>query len=102
MAVLLFNLIVPPSVEPQVVIASTTEELDDLIQSYRGILRGPGSNGTTQLILRSRYPEVSPSEIYKILSSYFDAVAEGRRRRQLADKAFEEKALNALNNQVCG
>jgi len=90
------NVIVPPSVEPQVVIASTTEEIGDLVQSYRGILRGPGTNGTTELILRSRYPELSPSEIYEIVSPYFTSVAEERHHRQVADKAFEEKARNGL------
>jgi len=90
------HVIVPPSVQPQVVIASTSEELDDLVQSYRGTLRGPGSNGTTHLILRSRYPELSPTEVYEIVSPYFNAVQEERHHRQVADKAFEEKARNCL------
>ena len=90
------NLIVPPSVQPEIVIVSTSEELDDLVQSYRGTLRGPSSNGTTQLILRSRYPELSPTEVYEIVSPYFNAVQEERHHRQVADKAFEEKARNGL------
>jgi hypothetical protein len=70
------NLIIPPSIKPQVVIASTIEELDDLVRVYRGALRGSGSNGTAQIILRSRYPELSPTEVYEIISPYFNDVQE--------------------------
>jgi hypothetical protein len=90
------QLIVPPSVQPQAVIASNPEELDDLVQSYCGSLRGPGSNGTTELILRSRYPELSPTEVYEIVSPYFNSVQEEQHHRQVADKAFVEKARNCL------
>ena len=88
--------IVPPSVQPQAVIASTSEELEDLVQSYCGTLRGPGSNGTTQLILRSRYRELSPTGVYGIVSPYFNSVQEEPHHRQVADKAFEEKARNCV------
>jgi len=90
------QLIVPPSLQPQAVIASTSEELDDLVQSYHGTLRGPGSDGTTQLILRSRYPELSPTELYEIVSPYFNSVQEERHHRQVVDKAFEDNARNCL------
>jgi hypothetical protein len=49
-------------------------------------LRGPGSNGTTQLIVRSRYPQLSPTEVYEIVSLYFNSVQEERHHCQVADK----------------
>lgn len=91
------NLIIPPSIQPQVVIASTIGELDDLVKkTYRGTLRSSDSNGTTRIILRSCYPELSPTEIYEIVSPYFNAEKEDRLHHQLADKAFEEKSRNCL------
>jgi hypothetical protein len=76
------NLIIPTSVESQVVIAVITEELDDLIQSYRRVLRGPGSNGITQFILRSC---LSPSEIYEFFLTTWQrsAIVGDLRRRPL-------------------
>ena len=59
-------------------------------------LRGHSSNGITQLILPSRYPELSPSETYEIVSPYLATMAEERHHMQLVDKTFEDKARNGL------
>jgi hypothetical protein len=73
------NLIMPPSVELQAVTVSSLEEMHDPVQSFKAILRGRGLNGVTQLILRSRHSELSPSEVYEIFSPVFQCCGRGAR-----------------------
>jgi hypothetical protein len=89
-------LIVPSSKEPTLLRCRTTDQLSDFVKLYKGVLAECGSDGFTEIIPRSKYSEVSPSVIYKIISPFFTSLGDERHHWQVADKAFEDKSREAL------
>jgi hypothetical protein len=88
------NLIVPPSntVEQYV---SSPKDLQELIRSYQGklILR---RDGRVQIVGSSEFKTLSPTEVYEIVSPFYQARAEMREHTQIADRAFEDKSRLTL------
>jgi hypothetical protein len=97
---IMLTLIVPPSKEPRVLQCQTTEELVELVKTYKGTLTEFGADGFSKIIARSKYFEVSPFVIYEIISPYFTAMTDERQHRQIADKAFKDKSRQALTRYL--
>jgi len=97
---IMLRLVVPPSKELRVLQCQTTEELIELVKTYRGTLTEFSGNGFSKIIPRSKYFEVSPHTIYEIISPYFASMMDERQHRQIADKAFEDKSRRALTRYL--
>jgi hypothetical protein len=97
---IILRLIVPPSKEPRVLQCQTTEELIELVKTYRGTLTEFSGNGFSKIIPHSKYFEVSPHTIYEIISPYFTSMTDERQHRQIADKGFADKSRRALTRYL--
>jgi len=89
-----FNLIVPPSTEPQAFIFDSVQELRALVRIYHGALTLPrATNKVIRYIAPFNYDKLSPTETYKIVSPFHQPRTELREQIQVSD---EEKSRLTL------
>src|SRR5208337_2923610 len=78
------NLVAPPSTEPRVLECGTTDELAEYIKLHRGSLAIFNEDGSTRIIHRSQYAEVSPCTTYNIISPFYTSFKEKIQHHQVA------------------
>jgi hypothetical protein len=97
------NLVVPPSLKPELLKFESTSHFVDFVKSYRGrgSLKYPSSEnpGQYDIISPRKSSTFSPSITYELLAPGWGRYQGEYRHTQVSDKAFEDKSRLASHRK---